>query len=204
MSQIMLIAGLAKQIPIMENCDYVGIDRGALIAMNQGIPLRCAIGDFDSITKNEKKAIETYTEIAQLPAHKDETDTEIAIFYALEHKYDRIYLYGGLGGRMDHCLANLALIIHRDLPIVLMNEHHYICKLKIGTYQIPKRFRYLSFLALEDSCISEEGVAYPLHHQPLTPSDIFPISNEIQNDCAQITIHKGSVLMIQCKDASNS
>lgn len=200
----MLVAGMAKQVPSFADYDYVGIDHGALSALQSNIALRCAIGDFDSVTPQEKAYIEAHTSIAQLPAHKDETDTEIAIFYALEHGYDEIILYGGLGGRMDHTMANMYLLLHRDLPLILMDEHHYIQVLKPGTYQIPKRFQYLSFLALENTCISEEQVAYPLHKRWLRTSDIYPISNEIIGDYATITIHEGRVLMIQCEDAKES
>ena len=192
---------MAQHVPAIADCVYVGIDHGALTALQSKLPLLCAIGDFDSVTPQEKAYIEAHTTIAQLPAHKDETDTEIALFYALEHGYDEIILYGGLGGRMDHTMANMYLLMHRELPLVLMDEHHYIQVLKQGTYQIPKRFQYLSFLALEKTCISETGVAYPLAKKWLTPSDIFPISNEITGTCATITIHEGRVLMIQCEDA---
>lgn len=199
--RIMLIAAMSKTIKAAADCDVVGIDRGALIALRQNIPLRCAIGDFDSVSESERKELAAYCPIEVLPAHKDETDSEKGILYALEHGYDEIILYGALGGRMDHTLANLYLLMHRDLPLVLMDEHHFICKLTEGSYHIPKRFRYLSFLALEKSVISEANVAYPLIKRTITPKDIYPISNEIIADEAAITIHEGSVLMIQCEDA---
>lgn len=200
----MLIAGMANTIPVLPDMAYVGIDKGALIALRQHIPLICAIGDFDSITKEEREEVEAYCPIVVLPTHKNETDSEQGIFYALAHHYEEIILYGGLGGRMDHTLANLYLLMHRDLPLILMDETHHIQKLKKGSYEIPKRFPYLSFFALEDTIISEQQVAYPLDHQVLTPADIYGISNEFLTDIAQITIHEGSVLMIQCMDERHS
>lgn len=198
--KIMLIAAMSQTIEKIPDCDYIGIDRGALTAIRQNIPLLCAIGDFDSISSEERDEIAIHCPIEVLPTHKDETDSEKGIFYALEHGYDEIILYGALGGRMDHTTANLSLLIHRELPLVLMDEHHYIRKLKKGNYLLPKRFTYLSFLALEKTIISETGVAYPLEMRTITPQDIYPISNEIIADYAQITIHEGSVLMIQCED----
>lgn len=196
----MLVAGMAKRIPVLDDVDVAGIDRGALIALRQGISLVCAIGDFDSISREEFHEIQAACPVEKLPAHKNETDSEQGILYALEHGYEEIILYGGLGGRMDHTLANLYLMMHRDLPLILMDEHHYIQKLNEGTHRVPKRFRYLSFLALEQAVISEMNVAYPLDHQAISPSDIYPVSNEILQDHAIITIHQGSVLMIQCED----
>lgn len=199
----MLVAGLATRIPYDPTFDYVGIDHGAVSCMRQGIPLLCAIGDFDSISHIEKKELSRYTRLEHLPAHKNETDSEVGILYAMEHNYDEIILYGGIGGRMDHTLANMYLAMHRDIPLVLEDEFHYCKVLKEGVHEIPKRFTYLSFLALEDTCISEEGVAYPLDHQHITIQDIFPISNEIIKPTATITIHEGKVLMIQCMDQPN-
>ncbi len=198
--KVMLIAGMAHHIPQMEDCDYIGIDRGAWIAMQENITLKCAIGDFDSISEKEKNRIESHYPIMQLPQHKDETDTEQALLYAMEQGYKEIILYGGLGGRMDHTLANLHLLMHRDLPLVLMDEHHEIRKLKKGNYTIIPKFKYLSFLALEKTIITEKKVAYPLQKRLISQKDIYTISNEILNDYAEIIIHEGSVLIIQCED----
>lgn len=201
--KIMLIAAMSQNIPRISDCDYVGIDKGALTAVRKQLPLICAIGDFDSVTETEKAEIAAYCSIEVLPKHKNETDSEKGILYALEHGYDEIILYGGLGGRMDHTTANLYLLMYRDLPLTLMDEHHCIRRLKKGSYRIPKLFTYLSFLALEKTVISESGVVYPLNRRMITPQDIYPISNEIVGDYAEITIHEGSVIMFQCEDANS-
>ena len=196
----MLVAGMCQHVPFMEGYDYVGIDKGALICVKQGISMICAVGDFDSVTCEEKQMIEAHTSILPLPEQKNETDTEVALSYAIKHKYETIILYGGLGGRIDHELANLYLLMNRDLPVILMNEQNRIQVLHPGSYQIKKEYTYLSFLALEDSCISESNVAYPLTKRRLTTQDIYPISNEIMNEYANITLHEGRVLMIEAND----
>ena len=142
---VMLIAARAKHIPKLADCDIIGIDRGAYLAIREGVEPLCAIGDFDSVNAQELEVIKAHCPLEILPTHKDETDSEKGVYYALEQGYRHIILYGGLGGRMDHTLANLYLIMHRDIPLTLMDAHHCIRKLKKGIYQIPKRFRYLSF-----------------------------------------------------------
>ena len=59
---------------------------------------------------------------------------------------------------------------------------------------------YLSFLALEESCISVNGVAYPMSHRIITLKDIFSISNEITSEVCDIDIHYGRVLMMETRD----
>lgn len=197
----MLICGMAQQVPkAAYEMAVIGVDRGALICWQEACPMICAIGDFDSISAAELKQIAAQTKLLRLPAHKNETDTEEAIRYALAEGYETIYVYGGLGGRVDHELANLHLLMYRQLPIVLCDEHNRIRRLSPGTYHIPKAFTYLSFFALEDSYISESGVAYPLEHCLLRPQDIFATSNEIIAESATITVHSGSVLMVEADD----
>lgn len=200
MSKVVLVAGMSQHVPILEDAHYIGVDHGAVNCMEQHITMVAAIGDFDSVTKDEWEALQTITKVHKLPSHKNETDSEEAINYAIEHGYEEIILFGGLGGRMDHELANLHLMIHRDLPIILMDEHNIVRVLKPGTYIIPKQHTYLSFLALEKSCITETGVAYPLIERELLPSDIYSVSNEFMDEEAHVTVHYGRVLMMQCDD----
>lgn len=200
MSKVILVAAMSTTVPKYADADYIGIDHGAVSCMNQQIPMLMAIGDFDSTSETELQALQGYTNVHKLQVHKNETDSEEAIAYALERGYDELILYGSLGGRVDHELANLHLLIYRDLPITLMDEQNIVKVIKPGTYEVEKEHTYLSFLALEESCITETGVAYPLHECKIIPSDIFPVSNEIMDTYATITLHYGRMLMIQSDD----
>lgn len=200
MSGVILIAGMAKKPYLKAGYDVIGVDHGAFVCLQHGVNMSVAIGDFDSVSTEEYEKLSKNCELLKLAAHKNESDTEVAISYALKHGYDSIIVYGGLGGRLDHEMANINLMMHRNLPIILMDDHNRMQVLQEGSYQIKKEYTYLSFLPIEDSCISEEGVAYPLDHQQLNKQDIYGISNEIIDTSATITIHNGKMLMIESND----
>lgn len=201
MRGVVLIAKLADSICVPEGYDVIGIDRGALYCLRHNIQMRFAIGDFDSVRKDEYKQIEAVCEMITLPAHKNETDTEAAILYALSQGYDDFILYGGLGGRMDHALANMYLLMHRKYPLTIVDAQNRIRCITPGVYHVQKEiYTYVSFLALEDSELSLDGVAYPLDHQCLHVTDIYSISNEIIASSAVISLHKGRMLMMETKD----
>lgn len=197
MSEVILVAGKAKNLPELKG-DVIGIDKGALVCVENGISMIAAIGDFDSVSESEKTKIAQSCHLIQLPTHKNETDSEAAVLYALEQGYDSIVLYGGLGGRIDHELVNLMMLIHR-YPLILVNENNRIRKIKSGTYRIKKEYQYLSFIPLEKSCITLKNVAYPLDMREVAVDDIYLTSNEIKGE-AEIIVHEGSFLMIECDD----
>ena len=160
MPKVVLVAGRAYQIPLIEHADYYGVDHGAICCMHQQIKMKKAIGDFDSITFDELEELKKNTKVIQLPTHKDETDSEAAILIAMEDGYDEIILFGGLGGRIDHEMVNLHLMLYRDYPLTLMDENNTVKVLSKGTYEVEKTHRYLSFLPLEESCISSPFCRY--------------------------------------------
>ena len=61
------------------NESWIGIDRGALILIESGIMPQFAVGDFDSITKEEKDYLAEKLAINQYNSEKDETDLELGI-----------------------------------------------------------------------------------------------------------------------------
>lgn len=198
---IVLVSPLARQIPLLDDAVYAGVDAGALRCIEQGIPMVFALGDFD--TANEKLSlIEAQVPCYKLPTHKDETDMESAYLEARRRGYEKIILFGVLQGRFDHTMANFYLMLYRDPSLILMDESNRVQVLTKGTYTIDKRYQYLSFFALTDSCISEQGVAYPLDHKRVAPSDIFMVSNEILQEKAVISVHEGRFLMIESDDRS--
>ena len=49
MTCAVLITPLVDVVPKIENCDYIGVDAGALKIIDQGFPIKMAVGDFDSL-----------------------------------------------------------------------------------------------------------------------------------------------------------
>lgn len=59
---------------------YIGIDRGGLFLIEQGLPLTLAVGDFDSLNETEQQLVfSTAEEVKQSPAEKDDTDTQLGL-----------------------------------------------------------------------------------------------------------------------------
>ncbi len=63
--------------------------------IDQGFPIKMAVGDFDSLSEEDFKRITC--PIERHPIMKDETDSELAI--RLCKDYDTIHLYGGMQGK---------------------------------------------------------------------------------------------------------
>ena len=86
--------------------DYViAADRGYDSLMAYGVVPDLAVGDFDSLGYQPD-----HPNVIQLPVEKDDTDMVFALRKGLELGYRRVLLLGGVGGRLEHTLANLQLL----------------------------------------------------------------------------------------------
>ncbi len=206
MSAVMLIVGMCEKLPtIPQNCDVIGVDYGAYVCFRHNQNMVAAIGDFDSVDPSFYETLQsTSCRLISLPQVKNETDTEVAVAYAMEQGYTDIIVYGAFGGRIDHEMANLYLLMNRRLPITLMNESNRIRILQPGIYTIKKEYEFLSFFALEDSCLSERGVRFPIEQRNITVKDIYTVSNEILHESAEIEVHTGCVMMIESNEKKSS
>ncbi len=91
-------------------------DGGARFAVALGLRPQVVIGDLDSLDHSLRAQLQE--EGCQLVVHssrKDETDTELAIKYALAQGAQEILILAALGGRLDHALANVLLLAMPDL-----------------------------------------------------------------------------------------
>ena len=68
------------------------------------------MGDLDSISQDALKFFKEGTNINVYPREKDETDGQIAVDLALQSNCSEIYIFGAIGERMDHVLANIGLL----------------------------------------------------------------------------------------------
>lgn len=200
-TSVAIILKRCDSIPTAEN--YIGVDKGALTLARNGKRMLLAIGDFDSVEESDLAYIKEYSDtLLQLNPIKDDTDSEAAVMYAIEKGYQKIHLYGGLGGRLDHAMINLRLVSRFPETVYLHDQNNFIYSLAEGVHSIDKRdYTYISFFTEDKATISLEGFKYPLDKQQLTNKDTYTTSNEILEDRGIVTVHAGKVMVIQSKDA---
>ena len=186
----------------------IGVDRGALRLIQNGIYPSVAIGDFDSISADEFEQVQAYTkQLIQLPVEKDITDCEAAVEFAITQGYDEINLYGVTGGRIDHFYAVTVLIlkyIKRGISITVENEKNKLFVLVPGSnggIKVKGR-KYISFFALGRSVrsLTITGVKYPLNCYDLEVDDSLCVSNEAIGKRISVNFGTGCLLVIQSSD----
>ncbi len=103
----------------------IAADGGARLLRENDLVPDYVIGDFDSLTALELAQLEANdVQLQRHPVDKDETDLELALHFALEHKPDEILILAALGGRWDQSLANILLLANpmwRSVLITLVD-----------------------------------------------------------------------------------
>ena len=194
-------------IPIIKNYDLIiCADGGFEHAKKMKILPSVVVGDFDSITS------EAYDELAKsnikiktYPVEKDETDTEIAVKYAVEKKCREILLIAALGSRFDHSYANISLlkyIMDSGSKGIILNKHNEIHLINNELELRGKPGDKLSLLPITQKVcgVTTIGLYYELEDAELIYGNSFGVSNEFVDDTAIITIGKGLILVIKAND----
>ncbi|HFR3895538.1 TPA: thiamine diphosphokinase [Streptococcus suis] len=187
---------------------YVGVDAGSLRLLDHSLPLDWAIGDFDSVTSEELGRIKDQAErFLQAPAEKDDTDLELAlkeIFKAYPQAQVRIY--GALGGRMDHMMANLFLAAEPDLAaymeqIELVDSQNVVRFRPAGQHRLSPiaGMKYISFMPSDQSCLTIRHAKYPLDASNYFFKKCYS-SNEFIDRDIDIQLDQGYVVLIYSKD----
>lgn len=178
---------------VSENYDYIiAADRGYEILKKTDINIDIAIGDFDSLGY-----VPDDVKVLKLKVEKDDTDTMTAVRYALDRNAEEITLLGGIGGRLDHTVANLQtlnFIASHGALGRLMDETNEVLGLVPGEYEFLKKSGYsLSTFSMTDEVtgLCESGVKYPLDNAVLTNKFPLGVSNEIIDERAVISFKSG-------------
>ena len=170
-------------------------DAGYAFTKRLGLKPDAVIGDFDSC---EVPAGEN---IIRHPVIKDDTDMILCARYALEMGIQEFLIVGGLGGRLDHTLANLQALgwlAAQGARAELCDGKVRVWALHCDSIRIPRTLGKLSLFALDGICegVWSRGVKYPLDDAMLTP--LFPLGmgNDFTEDEAEIGVKKGTLLVI--------
>ncbi|MFV0380541.1 MAG: thiamine diphosphokinase [Anaerorhabdus sp.] len=184
------------------NGDFFGVDKGALFLAKNNIEMEVAIGDFDSIEEFEFNLIKRYAKkIIKLNKNKDVSDSQAAIDIAVKMKYKNGVIIGGTGKRFDHTYVNLINLYREDINLSMIDDNNLIYTLNEGKHKIDKNsYSYISIFAENKAEVSISNVLYPLKNYEIKKDNLIGLSNEIIEDHAELTIHKGKVLIILSND----
>lgn len=185
-----------SEISVLENDIVICADASYIKAAEHGITPDYIIGDFDSGSRPKN----ANCEIIEYPSEKDDTDTMLCVKKAIELGCKDIVIVGGIGGRLDHTLANISALLYadeRDVKAILNGSGNKAFIVSSDALIKKEENTYISFFPITaTACISLAGTKYKA--SDLTIEQSFPIgtSNEITEDFAEITIHNGKILAV--------
>jgi thiamine pyrophosphokinase len=162
-----------------------------------GIKPDLVVGDFDSLGYVPDDEL-----VVRHPAEKDDTDTMLAARIGIERGYRAFVLLGGVGGRLDHTLANiqtLAFLRENGARAALIGEsevitllHDESLRFSAGLSGIISVFSYGAVAY----GVYERGLAYALTDATLTDTNPLGVSNAFTGEPAEVSVREGRLVVL--------
>lgn len=170
-----------------------------------GVKPDYVVGDFDSLGFEPEGE-----RILRHPAEKDDTDTLLAVKLGLSLGYRAFVLLGGVGGRLDHTLANIQTLAYLqshaakacligDTETIAIIEHATL-RFRAGLSGIVSVFAY----GERASGVYERGLAYPLTDATLTDDFPLGVSNAFTGEPAEVSVERGRLLVLWSAEPADS
>lgn len=187
----------------LRNDDYlIAVDGGYRHMKAAGLTPRQLTGDQDSIDPRDVKTLAAAgVEIQTYPFEKDETDLEIALLTAQKHGFKVVRVIGAFGGRMDHWLANLYLLLNpafADMDIRFIDEDlsAFVIRTSAGVEGQAGDLLSLIPMGADVKGVTTEGLKYPLRGETLYVYKSRGVSNVMSGAHARVSITGGALLCI--------
>lgn len=191
-----------EQMIAGEDDVVIAADGGLCHCKRLGLNPDYILGDFDSLA--DMSLLQEYSEerIVKLPCEKDDTDTLAALKFGLEKGITEFEIYGALGGRLSHTIANIQCLNY-------LKEHGAMGKisdegiemflLKDESCEIGKDvIGILSVFAMDSEArgVTIKGCKYEIEDVKLTSDYPLGVSNELVGKAPHISVREGSLLVI--------
>lgn len=223
LGKVLLITGgkvnmdFAEEYTATQEYDtVVCADSGLNTAYRLGMPVHYFMGDFDSVSPEILEAYREgkvegseHCEWVRYPKEKDYVDTQLVLEWILEKGADEITFLGATGGRLDHFLANvniLMLALKQKVPAYIVDSRNRI-RLTDSTLSIERQDmygKYLSLLPLTSTVtgVTLRGLKYLIEDYTLEVGIARAISNEMDetSDKAEILLRTGVLIVVESKD----
>lgn len=187
----------------------VAADGGARLAAELGLLPHRWVGDGDSVAPADLADLAARgVQMVHARHDKDESDGELALLEALAAGAGRITVLGALGGRrVDHLLANVALLGHPGLvgvPTALLDEATRVTLVDARTTparrHLPGRIGDLVSLLPwggDVAAVRTHGLEYPLRDEPLLAGPARGLSNVRLIGDPWIEVRGGRLLVVE-------
>lgn len=189
------------EITLQENDLVIAADGGYDHLIRMGLRADVALGDFDSVSSNEIWD-DTICEKMTYPPEKDDTDMMLAIKLGLSRGFGQFAIYGGLGGRLDHTIANiqaLSYLAEHHAQGVLYHEDCALTVIKDSSYTIEKTYAgCVSVFSLSNTSknVTIRGLQYEVEGITLTNAFPLGVSNSAVGKKGIISVENGTLLIL--------
>lgn len=186
------------RVRLREDDFFICCDSGLKHRAGLGIIPNLIVGDFDS-HENPHLDIETIV----LPCEKDDTDTVFAVKEALKRGFQDFLLVGVIGGRLDHTLGNVSLLLMLDAQgksAVALDDCSELEMVSDRPVQIEDRYPYFSLLNISGLAqgITIRNAKFPLSNAEITCEYQYGISNEVlPGMTAEVSVENGRLLLVK-------
>ena len=174
----------------------IAADGGWRICREEGIVPDLLLGDFDSL-----HTVPDFGHIRRVPVEKDDTDMMLAIKEGLARGETDFRLYGGVGGRTDHTIANLQGLLYlaeRGAQGWLYGDRERVTAICGGELCLPARDRGIVSvfcMGADAQGVTIEGGQYTVHDAVLTASFPLGVSNHFVGNPVRVSVTQGSLLI---------
>ena len=178
--------------------DYIiAADGGCDYLEMYGITPDLAIGDFDSCETSLRGR-----QTIMLPIEKDNTDMAEALRVGFGNGFRVFHIYGGVGGRIEHPLANIQLLAElasKGARGFLHDRGNVITAIKNAEISFNSNAAgYVSVFAHSDAArgVYEKGLKYALDNAVLLNTNPLGISNEFIGLPSSISVDDGTLVVV--------
>ena len=198
-----------SRIEVPEGALVIAADGGFDRLRDLGVTPDVVVGDFDSV-RGGPPAVPPDApgggpRTIALPALKDDPDLLSALKVGWRMGARTFHVYGALGGRIDHTLANVQLIAavaSHGGSAYLHGDRTTVTAVRDGALLFPAGAaapgRMVSVFSHSDESrgVSETGLKYELHDATMRSTEAIGVSNEFLPDAAaRIEVGDGTLLV---------
>ena len=193
----------------------IAADGGARHAAGLGLRIDRWVGDGDSLGEAGLEAlVAAGVPVDRARIDKDESDTELALHFAIAAGATEIVVLGAFGGtRVDHALANVMLLAMPELAGIdarLLGVGARVRLLSaVGPGREPRSVQLegrvgdlVTLLPLGDDVggVTTSGLRYPLSDETLLVGRARGLSNVRTSGSASVRIGSGRLLIVEAPD----